>query len=149
MGISAVAMIPVAATVYGEAADQNYDTKVHIASTILNRLESGKKEFGADTGSITAVLEKGYNSAKNKSKKFSEAMSQKFTDPASEKSYKETLAIVSGILKGTIKRKEGQFILTEQDIKDVKKYKLMDMTKLEEVPMEGKKGAFKFYKYKK
>ena len=52
------AYLPVLATVYGEAASEDFQSKVEVASTILNRAESGREEFGAHTGKITDVLNK-------------------------------------------------------------------------------------------
>lgn len=136
---------PVLATVYAEAANQPPEAKRHILSSIINRAQSGKSEFGAENGSIVEVLKRGYSSARDNSPKYQEAMSEQFKDKASEKSYKEVMAIWSGMLKGTVKKSDAEFILTDKDVEDVKKKKLMDMSKLERVYREG---DFNFYKYK-
>lgn len=137
---------PVLATVYAEAANQPPEAKRHIISSIINRAQSGKAEYGAENGSIIDVLKKGYSSARDNSPKYQEAMSESFKDKASEKSYKEVMALWSGMLKGTVKKSDAEFILTDKDVEDVKKKKLMDMTKLEKVAREG---DFNFYRYKK
>jgi hypothetical protein len=137
--------LPVLATTYAEGGNQPYEAKVEIISSILNRASSGKKEFGADTGQISKVLETGYSSARDKSPKFMEAMNQKFKDKASEDSFKEGVAILGGILRGTIAKTRSQFILTDSDLKAVKAKKLMNMDLLEET---SKEGDFHFFKYK-
>jgi hypothetical protein len=144
VNISSQAMQPLAATLYGEAADQDYDTKVKIASTMLNRLESGKKEFGAEEGLLTNVLSKGYYAFSQQSPKFKEALSLKFPDKRSENSYKENLAIVSGLLKGTIDRDVAQFYFKPEEIEAMKKKKSFDFKKVKET---GKSGPYKFYSY--
>lgn len=144
MAISSQAMLPIAATVYGEASNQDYKTKVKIASTILNRFESGKKEFGADTGNMSDVLHKGYDSARDSSPQFKQAMLGDFPDKDSENSYKESLGIVSGLLKGVIPREKGEFAMTDKGVANVKKKNLMDMNKVENL---GKSGSFNFFGY--
>lgn len=136
---------PVLATAYGEGANQDYDGKREILSTILNRAESGKKEFGADTGRITDVLRKGYYAYSQQSPKYQEALDQKFPDKMSEDSYKEYVAILSGMLKGNVKRTESQFFLTPKEVNKVKKSGAIDMSLLEET---SKNKTWTFYKYK-
>ncbi len=136
--------LPVLATAYGEGADQDFNSKVEILSTILNRAESGKPEFGADTGKISDVLQKGYYAYSKQSPKFLEALNQKFPDKASEDSFKEFLAAFSGLLKGKIKRTKSVFFLTPKEIERVKKNKSMDMSLLEKT---GQNNTWIFYKY--
>lgn len=136
---------PVLATAYGEVAGEPYEAKVHVISSILNRAESGKEEFGAHTGKITDVLQKGYYSFSKQSPKFKEAMDQKFPDKISEDSYKDFVAILSGILKGKIKRSSAEFFFTPKEVSQIKKSKSMNMDMLEEV---DKQGAHTFFKYK-
>lgn len=131
---------PVMATIYGEAANQDYATKVRVASTIFNRALSGKKEFGADTGKITDVL-KGYYAYSKQSPKYTEAMNQKFPDKKSEDSYKEIVAITSGILRGRIQKSQDEFFLTPKEATKTK----MDMSQLEKT---GNNKTWNFYRYK-
>ena len=137
--------LPVLATAYGEGADQPYEAKRHILSTILNRTESGKAEFGADTGRVTDVLQKGYYAYSQRSKKYQEAVDQKFPDKASEDSFKEYQAILSGILRGKLKKSDALFFLTPKEVERIKKTKSMNMDLLEKVDQPG---DHIFYKYK-
>lgn len=137
--------LPVIATVYGEAANQDFDTKVKIASTILNRAESGKSEFGADTGKISDVLKRGYYAYSKESPKFTEAMAQKFPDKKSEDAYKDAVAAVSGLVSGKIPRADAQFFLTPKEIAKVKRTGSMNMDLLEKTAATD---AYSFFKYK-
>lgn len=134
------AYAPLMATVYGEAANQDYDTKIRVASTIFNRALSGKKEFGGDTGKMSDVL-KGYYAYSKQSPKFLEALNQKFPDKASENSYKEIIAITSGILRGKIAKTNDEFFITPKEATKTK----MNMTLLEKT---GSNKVWNFYRYK-
>lgn len=138
---------PVLATAYAEGANQPYEAKRHILSTIFNRAESGKAEFGAQNGKITEVLGHpgAYYSYSKQSPKFKEAMDQKFPDKLSEDSYKEFMAILSGMLRGKVQRSDALFFLTPKEVERVKKTKAMNMDLLEEV---DRPGAHIFYRYK-
>lgn len=138
---------PVLATAYGEAASEPYEDKVHVLSSIYNRAMSGREEFGAETGEISKVLEKGYYAYSKQSPKFQEAMDGKFPDKQSEDAYKEIVAIWSGLMKGKIKPTETLFFLTPKEVAKIKKSgkRIMDMDLLEEV---GKGKTWNFYKYK-
>lgn len=144
MAISAQALLPVVATVEGEGANQDYKTKVKIASTILNRFESGKKEFGAEDGSISKVLNHGYDSFRNQTPVVQQVLSGKYGDPIAERSAKESLGIVSGLVKGAIPRDKAQFFMTPKAAANLAKSKKFDFKKVVDV---GKSGAFNFYAY--
>lgn len=137
--------LPVLATIYGEAANQDFNSKIEVASTILNRAHSGLEEFGANNGKITDVLSKGYYSYSKQSPKFLEAMNQKFPDKASMDSFKETVAVLSGLLSGKIKRTYSVFMLTPKEIDHIKKNKVMNMDLLEKT---GENKTWNFYRYK-
>lgn len=139
------AYLPVLATAYGEAASEDFGSKVEVLSTILNRAESGKEEFGAHTGKITDVLQKGYYAYSKQSPKFTEALSQKFPDKESEDSFKEIVAIFSGMLKGKVKRTDSLFFFTPKEVERIRKTKVMNMDLLEET---AKTKTWNFYKYK-
>lgn len=143
------AYLPLLATAYGEAADQDFDSKVEVISSMLNRAESGKAEFGADTGKITDVLQRGYYAYSKKSPKFMEAMEQKFPDKMSEDSFKEVIAVFSGLMSGKVKRTQTQFMLTPKEVARIKSNKAkgikdMDMNLLERT---GQNDTWIFYKY--
>lgn len=137
--------LPVIATVYGEGANQDFGTKVQIASTILNRAESGRAEFGADTGNITDVLQRGYYAYSKQSPKFLEAMNQKFPDKMSEDAYKDAVAAVSGLISGKLKRADAQFFLTPKELSKIKRTGSMNMALLEKT---GANDTYTFFKYK-
>lgn len=138
------AYMPVLATAYGEGANQDFNTKVEILSTILNRAESGREEFGAHTGKLTDVLQRGYYAYSKQSPKFTEAMDQKFPDKVSENSFKEVVAAFSGLMNGKIKRTDSLFFLTNKEIARVKKTKAMNMDALEKT---GGNDTWTFFKY--
>lgn len=137
--------LPLLSTVYAEGENQPPKAQIEIISSILNRAESGKKEYGADTGSLMNVLKTGYKSAQHNSPKYQEAISQQFKNPIDEHAFIQILQSFSGIMNGTIPRTKSTFILTDKDIADVKSKKLMDMNKLEQT---AKYGDFSFFKYK-
>ena len=137
--------LPVLAAVYGEAASEDFGSKVEVASTIFNRAESGREEFGAHTGKISDVLQKGYYSVSKQSPKYLEAMNQKFPDKMSEDAFKETVAVVSGLLKGKIARTNAFFMLTPKEVGQIKKNKSMNMDLLEKT---GESKTWNFYRYK-
>lgn len=139
------AYAPVLATAYGEGANQDTNGKVEILSTILNRAESGRAEFGADSGKITDVLNRGYYAYSQKSPKFMEAINQKFPDEMSKKSYREYEVLLSGMLSGKVGRTKSLFFLTPNEVQKVKKTKAINMDLLEET---GKNKTWIFYKYK-
>lgn len=139
------AYMPVLATVYGEAANQPVEVKDHVISSILNRAESGRAEFGANTGKMTDVLKHGYYSYSKQSPKFMEAMEQKFPDKASEDSFKEILARFSAIMRGKVKRTDALFFLKPAEAKRMRQTGAMNMDLLEPI---DKQGDFTFYKYK-
>jgi len=138
------AYLPLLATAYGEAADQDFDTKVEVLSTMLNRAESGRAEFGADTGKLTDVLQRGYYAYSKQSPKFQEALSQKFPDKPSEDSFKEVVAAFSGLMSGKVKRTQSLFFLTPKEFARAKKTKSMNMDLLERT---GQNDTWIFYKY--
>lgn len=145
-GINLKAYLPVIATVYAEGAGKNADFKRQIASTILNRTESGKPEFGADAGNITDVLQKGYYSYSKQSPKYKEAISQKFSDKPSEDSFKETVRVFAGLLNGDIPRSDAQFFFNKGEMSRLSKQGSgFNMKALEPVDQQG---DFTFLKYK-
>lgn len=145
MEISSTAMSPLAATLYAEAADRKYDTKVKIASSMINRLKSGKEEYGAHNGSVNEMLAKGYYAYGNDM--YKSALTNTFKNKQEEKAYKESLGIISGLLKGTVKSDETEFYYTPEEIKKMqaKGKKVFDFSQVEEI---GTDGYYKFYKYK-
>lgn len=140
-GINLKAYAPVLATIYAEAANKDATFKANVGSSILNRAESGKSEFGADTGNITDVLQHGYYSYSKQSPKYKEAINQSFPDKPSENSYKEVVRVFAGLMNEDIPRSQAQFFFNNDEIK--KQSKLIKS--LEPVSTNG---GFTFYKYK-
>ena len=74
-----------------------------------------------------------------------EAMNQKFPDKMSEDSFKETVAVVSGLLRGKVKKTPAVFMLTPKEVERIKKSKAMNMDLLEKT---GANETWNFYRYK-
>ena len=124
--------LEIAKAVHGEGAGASIEFRKMVASTILNREESGRTgEFG---GSIPEILQKGYYAVSNPNTPYKEATELKFKDKASENSFKETLQLVSGMIKGTIKRYPGLFYFTNKELARLKKSpKEFDLSKVRDV----------------
>jgi hypothetical protein len=130
-------ILALANTIYGEGASSDYDTKVMIGSSMINRYKSGRtKEFGA---TLPQIAQKGYYAVSNPNVPYKQALSGKFPDDASANAYKQSMAIASGLIKGTIKPVEGQFYFTDKE-KPKMNWKL-----LKEV---GRTGKYKVWSYK-
>jgi hypothetical protein len=124
--------VEIAKAVHGEGAGASKEFRKMVASTILNRIESGRtKEFGS---SLPEVLQKGYYAVSNPNTPYKEASSMKFKDKASENSFKETLQLVSGLIKGTIERDKGLFYFNQKELARLKKNpKAFDLSKVKNV----------------
>lgn len=149
------AYAPLLATVYGEAGGEPREDKIEVISSILNRAESGKAEFGAESGKLTDVLQSGYYAYSQKSPKYLEAVNQKFPDQPSEDSYKEIVALFSSMMKGNIKRSGSVFFLTPKEVeqqrkmyKESKGKKGMNMDLLEKTYVGRKHTYFTYKKHK-
>ena len=106
-------------TIYGEAAGASFDVKKMVGSSVINRLMSGKhQEFGA---SIPEIAQKGYYAVSQQNEPYKQAVQQKFPDKVSELAYKQSLAIASGLMKGTIKPDDAMFYFTKKEIAKQKK----------------------------
>jgi len=133
----------VADAVFGEGANQPIEVRRMIASTIINRMNSGKvAEFGGD---YSTILQKGYYAVSNPNTPYTQASTNKFPDKNSENIYKETLQMVSGLMKGTIPLDKGLFYFTPKEIQKLKKNpKAFDFTKVKNV---GSSGDYQVYDY--
>ena len=98
------AYVPIIATAYAESKKHTPKEHDSIISDILGRAESGKPEFGADTGSITNVLQTNYNSVKSNNQKYLDAIELKFKSKEDENNFKKAVSRFSGIMQGTIPR---------------------------------------------
>lgn len=95
---------PILATVYAEAKKHTPKEYDGLISDVLHKAESGKKEFGAETGSLSNVLQHNYKSAKKPSPKYLEAMNLNFKSHENEGQFKHIASRFSGIMRGTIPR---------------------------------------------
>ena len=142
-GISYNALKPLAAVIYSAGANQKDDFKKRVGSTILNRFESGKAEFGAENGSIMDVIQKGYY--EYNSPLYQEFMSGKFKDDKSKKEALKSTALAAALLRDTVSKDDGEFFFTADEVRSLKKNKKFDFNKV--IPV-GKSGEHTFYKYK-
>jgi len=134
-------LLQLAHLIYGEAGGEDLDTKKMVGSSVINRLNSGRaKEFG---GSIEEVAQKGYYAVSKKSKMYEQAVSGNFPDKSSETAWKQSLAVASGLVKGTIKPSAGMFYFTDKEAKQQKKVGF----KFSQVKETGKVGKFNTYSY--
>ena len=137
-------LMALTAMINGEGASADFDTKVMMGSSALNRLETGRlEEFG---GTLSEVTQKGYYAVINKNEPYQQAVSGKFPDKIAEKAWKQSLAIASGLIKGTIERKKGQFFFTDKEEKKLRKAgkKKFDFDKVKSV---GRTGKYNVYSY--
>jgi hypothetical protein len=136
-------VINLANGIYGEMAGQSPELMKMAGSSVINRLNSGRqKEFGAD---IPEILHKAYYAVNHPNIPYKQALTQKFPDANSEKSYKQAMLIASGLLKGTIEPNKGLFYFTQDEIKKLsKKPKVFNFKKVKEV---GKSGKYTIYDY--
>jgi hypothetical protein len=130
-------LIALAAMINGEGASADFDTKVMMGSTAINRLKAQRlEEFG---GTLPEVTQKGYYAVKNQNIPYQQAITGKFPDKKAENAWKQSLAIASGLIKGTIPVVEGQFFFKSKE-KPKMNWKL-----LKEV---GNTGGYKVFSYK-
>jgi len=136
-------VIDLANTIYGEAANQDYDTMLMVGSTVINRLNAQRpQEFGVD---MPDVLQKGYFAVSNPNIPYKQALEHKFPDKQSEDKYKQALAIASGLVRGTLKPQEGQFYFTDKEVNKFKRNpKKFNLKAVKEV---GRVGDYRVFSY--
>jgi spore germination cell wall hydrolase CwlJ-like protein len=132
-----------AAVIYGEAANQKPEVMQMVGSTVLNRLNSGRStEFGA---TLPEIIQKGYYAASGQNEPYKQAITGKFPDKIAEKAYKQSYAIASGLVKGTIKPAKGMFYFTKSEIAKLRKNKkAFDFSKVKNV---GDSGDYQVFDY--
>lgn len=147
-GISSTALKPLAAVIYAAAADQDEKMMQYVGSTILNRLESGKREFGAETGSITSVIKHPGAYYEKNSKLYEDFMTGNIKDEASKKAALRASSIASALTRGTVERMPGEFWFNDQEIAKLKKNpKVFNFKMVKELGTIGKKQQFKMFGY--
>jgi len=125
------------------------DEKVAFISSILNRVESGKAEFGVGGVPPSTAQEvlysdtSPYYETSGKNERFNNAM-EGTIQPYNKKDWKKTLQLVNGVMKGKIQRKKGQFIYRPEEVKKLKKSKGHDFKK---TPKGEKVGRYDLYGY--
>jgi len=137
-------VVDLANMIYGEVANQDYNTMLKVGSTAINRLNSNRpREFGSN---MQEVLQKGYYAVSNPNEPYQEAISGKFKSKEGENKYKQALAIASGLKKGTITPTKGVFYFTPKEIQKLKKNKkAFNFDLVEQV---GETPIYKIYDYK-
>ncbi len=129
---------------YGEVASEDRDTMIMVGSTMLNRLEANRpNEFGS---TVPEVLQKGYYAVSNPNVPYRQAITRNFPDKNSENKYKQALAVMSGLKKGTIDRREGHFYFTDAEIKKMKRRKKKTFN-FKLVEPRGEAGQYKVFGY--
>lgn len=129
---------------FGEVASEDKDTMVMVGSTMLNRLEANRpEEFGS---TVPEVLQKGYFAVSNPNVPYRQAITRDFPDKVSENKYKQALAVMSGLHKGTIDRREGHFYFTDAEIKKIKRRKKKTFN-FKAVEPRGEAGPYKVFGY--
>jgi len=136
-----------AAIMHGEGASTKANVKIMIGSSVLNRLDAEKyEEFGA---SMEEVGQKGYYAAKDGTELYQNAKEGNFPDDMSEKSYKETYAIASGLIKGTIDRHAAMFFFKQKEENRIRKAgaKGKKEFNFDLVKEQGQVGDYRTYSY--
>jgi hypothetical protein len=148
-----------AAVVYAAAADQDNDFMTGVGSVILNRYNSGRPEFGADTGNIMDVINKENAFYETGTDRYKDALAGKFPNKQEEAAYKRALAVTSGLIKGSIDVKPGHFWFNDSEEASQRKkfiksngkkginYDLLEVTGSYGIDRKSEK-PFKFWKYK-
>lgn len=147
-GLSSTAIKPLAAVIYAAAADQDDKMMQYVGSTLLNRLESGKKEFGANNGSIDEVIMHPGAYYEKNSKLYTDFMSGNLKDDASKKAALKAASIASALTRGTIERMPGHFWFNQDEITKLKKNpKAFNFNIVKNLGTVGKKGQFQMFGY--
>lgn len=146
-GISSTGLKPLAAVIYA-AAGEDEEMMKQVGSIVLNRLESGRADFGAQNGSIIDVINHKNGFYETNSKLYDAFMNGKFTNELEKKKALMASSVASALTRGTIDRLPGQFWYNDPEISNLKRTKGMDFNQVQEVGRTGKKKQFKVFSYK-
>jgi hypothetical protein len=147
-GISTTGLKPLAAVIYAAGANQDDKFMQYVGSTVLNRLESGKKEFGAKNYSITEVINHPGAYYEKNSRLYNEFMSGQFKDDRSKKAALRAASVASALTRGTIDRMPGEFWFNDEEIDKLKQNpKVFNFNAVKELGKVGTKGQFTMYGY--
>ena len=141
----------IAAVTHGEMRNQPEEAKLHVISSIVNRL--GKGEWrGLD---LKGLSDKYYyavrDSKSGKNTGFSEAISGKFRNKSDESDFKKTLMLTSAVIKGHRQPYDTQFYFnTKEDARQKKAgRKVFDYSKVKSVgDFDAGGSRFTAYAYK-
>lgn len=137
-----------AAVIYAAAADQDQKMMQYVGSTLLNRLESGKKEFGAENGSIDQVIMHPGAYYEKNSKMYVDFMNGDFKDEASKKAALRAASVAAALNRGTLERMPGEFWFNQDEIAKLKKNpKAFNFKVVKDLGTVGKKGQFQMFGY--
>ena len=126
------------------------DEKISFASTVLNRFDTGGTEFGIDGNSPQSISDvifsnkSRYYEVNGKNERYNNAASDN-VQKYNKKDFNRTVQLVGGVLRGTIPRKKGLFILKPSEMKKMKKDKSFDFKQTEEL---YETGEYKVLDYK-
>lgn len=146
-GISVNSVKPMAAVIYAAAADQDTKMKHYVASTMVNRWKSGKKEFGADTGSMLDVINKEGQYYETKSKLYEDFMNNKFPNEDAKMNGMESMSIASAMMRGSLEPMPGEFWFSEDEKNKLIKKKSFDFKKVKSLGKIGKDNKFEMFSY--
>jgi hypothetical protein len=127
------------------------DEMIAAGSTVLNRIESGRKEFGDGVVAPTTIEEvlyspkSKYYEVSGKNERFNEAMSGKVAK-YNESSYKKALQIANALMTGNIDTVPGEFIYRPSEEERLVKSKGHDFSKTEKV---GSLKRYNLHQYKR
>ena len=147
-GISATGLKPLAAVIYAAAAGEDEDMMKQVGSVVLNRLESGRSDFGAQNGSIIEVINHKNGFYEINKKSYDDFINGRFANELEKKKALMASSVASALTRGTIDRLPGQFWYNDPEISDLKRTKGMDFNQVQEVGRTGKKKQFKVFSYK-
>lgn len=147
-GLSATAIKPMAAVIYAAAASEDDKMMQYVGSTLLNRLESGRPEFGAQNYNLSEVINHPGGYYEKNSNLYNQFLSGDFKDEKSKAAAMRAASIASALTRGTIDRMPGEFWFNDEEIAKLSKNKkVFDFNQVEELGKMGKKGQFKMYGY--
>lgn len=147
-GVSSTGLKPLAAVIYAAAAGEDEEMMKQVGSVVLNRLESGRADFGAQNGSIIEVINHKNGFYETNSKLYDAFMNGKFANELEKKKALMASSVASALTRGTIDRLPGQFWYNDPEISNLKRTKGMDFNQVQEVGRTGKKKQFRVFSYK-
>lgn len=121
-GISIDALEPLAAVIYAASENDDTDFMRMVGSTVLNRLESGREEFGAHNGRISEVINNPRSPYYEKNSKLYDQFSKRaFKTEAEKQRAKQATAMASALVRGTVERVPGEFWFNKKELENFKK----------------------------